>query len=330
MLPNNQANQKIKKVLLLENIDGNARELFIKEGYMVEEIKGALSEEELIQKIGDVSIVGIRSKTEITKKVLAAAKALRAIGAFCIGINQIDLSDATQRGIVVFNAPYSNTRSVVELILAEIIMLSRKVFDKSVGMHQGKWDKASVGSFEIRGKKLGIIGYGNIGTQLAILAENLGMQVYFYDIEDKLIVGNVKRCHTLHELLSIVDIVTIHVDGATTNKNLIGEQEFQRMKDGVIFLNASRGFVVDIDALVHAIQVGKVIGAAIDVFPTEPKNNREPFVSPLQGLPNVILTPHIGGSTEEAQKDIGEFVTTKIIKYMNTGSTILSINFPMI
>lgn len=316
------------KVLLLENINQNAVEAFTHAGYTVEEIKSALSEEELLTIIPEISILGIRSKTEITAPVLASAKKLLAIGAFCIGINQIDLSSAAKKGIAVFNAPYSNTRSVVELILAEITILFRKIFDKSVGMHQGKWDKSSNGSFEIRGKKLGIIGYGNIGTQLSVLAESMGMQVYFYDILDKLALGNAKKCQSLEELITTCDVITVHVDGAKTNKNLIGKKEFAQMKDGIIFLNASRGHIVDLDALADAIKKGKVAGAAVDVFPAEPKNNTQPFTSPLQGLPNVILTPHVGGSTEEAQRNIGEFVSTKLLQYVNTGNTVLSVNFP--
>ena len=328
-LPRSQSYPTSKmKVLLLESISEEAVNRFREQGYLVESIEKSLSEDELIKKIADISLLGIRSKTEITKKVLVQAKKLQAIGAFCIGTNQIDLVSAAEKGIAVFNAPYSNTRSVVELVLGEIIMLYRHIFDKSQGLHQGEWDKSAKGSFEIRGKKLGIIGYGNIGTQLSVLAESMGMQVFFYDVLEKLALGNAKKCQKLQELLSTCDVITVHVDGAKTNKNLIGVKEFEQMKNGVLFLNLSRGHVVDIDALVNAIKNGKVNGAAVDVYPTEPRSNNEKFISPLQGLPNVILTPHIGGSTEEAQKNIGQFVSERIITYMNTGSTSLSVNFP--
>lgn len=316
------------KVLLLENIDKNAADEFRNQGYAVETIKSALSEKELERKIFDVSILGIRSKTEITKGIISRANKLLTIGAYCIGTNQIDLPHATKKGIAVFNAPFSNTRSVVELALGEIIMLYRGVLDKSLQAHQGKWDKSSEGSFEVRGKKLGIIGYGNIGTQLSVLAESAGMQVYFYDIQDKLALGNAKKCDSLQELLKTCDVITVHVDGSKTNKHLIGEKEFELMKKGAIFLNLSRGHVVDIDALTKAIKNGKVAGCAVDVFPEEPKSNQETFTSPLRNLPNTILTPHIGGSTQEAQKNIGEFVTNKIMQYINTGSTILAVNLP--
>ncbi|HSX08792.1 MAG TPA: phosphoglycerate dehydrogenase [Candidatus Saccharimonadales bacterium] len=328
-LPRSQSYPTSKmKVLLLENINETAFEKFLEEGYKVEKIGKSLSEKELLEKIVDVSLLGIRSKTEITQKVINHANKLLAIGAFCIGTNQIDLSTAGEKGIAVFNAPYSNTRSVVELVLGEIIMLYRNVFDKSRDLHNGKWNKSAKGSFEIRGKKLGIIGYGNIGTQVSVLAENLGMQVYFYDVVEKLALGNAKKCQTLQELLEICDVITVHVDGAKTNKQLIAKNEFARMKDGVIFLNISRGHVVDIDALSAAIKIGKIAGCAVDVFPKEPKSNDEVFISPLQGMPNVILTPHIGGSTEEAQKNIGEFVSERLLDYVNTGSTTLSVNFP--
>ena len=330
-LPRSQSYPTTKmKVLLLENISKEAANKFEEEGYMVETVDHSLSEEDLVKKISDVSILGIRSKTEITKNVLAKAKKLQAIGAFCIGTNQIDLASTAESGIAAFNAPYSNTRSVVELVIGEIIILYRGVFDKSTGLHKGKWNKSSKGNFEIRGKKLGIIGYGNIGTQLSVVAEALGMQVYFYDVLEKLALGNAKKCDTLQELLSTCDVITLHVDGAKTNKNLIAAKEFEQMKDGVLFLNLSRGHVVDLDALVDAVKKGKVAGCAVDVYPTEPKSNAEPFVSPLQGLPNVILTPHIGGSTEEAQRNIGQFVSERLLTYINTGSTVLSVNLPTI
>ena len=328
-LPRSQSYPTSKmKVLLLENVNQNAVAKFQEEGYLVETISRSLSEEELKKKITDISILGIRSKTEVSKEVLEKAKRLQVIGAFCIGTNQIDLSSAAKKGVAVFNAPYSNTRSVVEMVIGEIIMLYRNVFDRSVGMHQGKWNKSSKGNFEIRGKKLGIIGYGNIGTQLSVLAESMGMQVYFYDVAEKLALGNAQKCQTLQEILSICDVITLHIDGAKTNKNLIGVKEFEQMKDGVIFLNLSRGHVVAIDALAQAIKSGKVAGCAVDVFPIEPKSNADPFVSPLQGLPNVILTPHVGGSTEEAQKNIGQFVSDRLTHFINTGDTVLSVNFP--
>jgi D-3-phosphoglycerate dehydrogenase len=328
-LPRSQSYPTSKmKVLLLENISKEATEKFQEEGYIIETVNRSLAEEELLEKISDISILGVRSKTEVTKKVLEKAKRLISIGTFTIGINHIDLNTAAEKGIAVFNAPYSSTRSVVELVLGEIIMLHRHVFDRSTEMHEGKWNKSSKGTFEIRGKKLGIIGYGNIGTQLSVLAESMGMQVYFYDILEKPALGNAQKCQTLQELLGICDVITLHVDGAKTNKNLIGVKEFEQMKDGVLLLNLSRGHVVDIDALVQAIKMGKVAGCATDVYPQEPKSNKESFISSLQGLPNVILTPHIGGSTEEAQKNIGQFVSDRLINYINTGNTVLSVNFP--
>jgi D-3-phosphoglycerate dehydrogenase len=316
------------KVLLLENIHPKAQEIFRKEGYQVEALKGALNEDELIEKIKDVSILGIRSKTNVTAKVLKYAERLIAIGAYCIGTNQIDLAACMQRGIAVFNAPYSNTRSVVEMALGEMIVLTRQIAEKSQKMHQGVWDKSANNSREIRGKKLGIVGYGNIGSQLSVLAEAMGMQVYFYDVVDKLSLGNAQKCNSLEELLQIADFVTLHVDGRKENENLIGEKEFDLMKQGVVFLNLARGHIVDIKALVKNIRSGKIAGAAIDVFPYEPKTNDESFESELKGLPNVILTPHIGGSTEEAQENIGTYVPNKLIEYINTGSTYASVNIP--
>lgn len=316
------------KVLLLENIHPKAKAIFEQEGYQVELLKTALTEAELCEAIRDVSILGIRSKTNLTAKVLENAERLIAVGAFCIGTNQIDLKACMHKGVAVFNAPYSNTRSVVELAIGEMIMLTRRIFEKSTLMHKGIWDKSAKNSHEIRGKKLGIIGYGNIGAQLSVVAEALGMQVYFYDIVDKLALGNARRCSSLEELLQKVDFVSLHVDGRKENYHLIGEREFSLMKDGVIFLNLSRGQVVDIEALVRNLKSGKIAGAAIDVFPYEPKNNDEEFISELRGLSNVILTPHIGGSTEEAQENIGEYVPQKLIDYINTGSTYASVNMP--
>ncbi|QNF33837.1 phosphoglycerate dehydrogenase [Adhaeribacter swui] len=317
-------------VLLLENIHPEAVRLFKQEGYQVEIMSTALNEEQLCEKVKNVSILGIRSKTQVTQKVIESANKLMAVGAFCIGTNQIDLKACAKAGIAAFNAPYSNTRSVVELAIGEIIMLSRNIPTKSEKMHQGKWDKSAHNSFEVRGKKLGIVGYGNIGSQLSVLAEAMGMEVYYYDMVEKLQLGNAKKCTSLKQLLSIADIITLHVDGRASNKNLFGPAEFEAMKDGVIFLNLSRGHLVDIPSLVKNIKSGKIIGAAVDVFPYEPANNAEEFVNELRGLPNVILTPHIGGSTSEAQANIANFVPNRIMEYINTGNTYQSVNFPNI
>lgn len=316
------------KVLLLEGIHQKAVDLMRGEGYEVELLKTALSEDELLERIGEISILGIRSKTQLTAKVIEKANRLLAVGAFCIGTNQIDLAACTKKGVAVFNAPYSNTRSVVELAVAEMIMLLRNIPAQMMDMHQGKWTKSAANSFEIRGKKLGIVGYGNIGSQLSVLAEALGMEVYFYDIVDRLALGNAKPCHSLEELLKKADIVSLHVDGRKENELLIGPAEFEKMKQGVVFLNLSRGSVVDIEALVTYLKNGKILGAGIDVFPYEPKNNSEEFVSQLRHIPNCILTPHIGGSTQEAQANIAQFVPNKILDYINTGNTFTSVNFP--
>lgn len=315
-------------VLLLENVHPVAVELLKAEGFNVETYHAALTEEELCEKIKNVSVLGIRSKTQVTAKVLEHANRLMTIGAFCIGTNQIDLKEATRRGIAVFNAPFSNTRSVVELAVAEMIMLMRNIVDKSVKMHQGVWDKSAKGSFEVRGKKLGLIGYGNIGTQLSVIAESLGMKVFYYDTEEKLSLGNAVKCKSMKEVLEQADVISLHVDGRKSNTNLISSKEFALMKKGVIFINLSRGHVVDIQALRENILSGRVAGAAIDVFPYEPVSNDEEFRSELRGLPNTILTPHIGGSTLEAQENIGNFVPGKIMEYINTGSTSNSVNFP--
>lgn len=316
--------------LLLESVHPQAVSMLEAEGYTVESMSKALSENELAAKIKNVSLLGIRSKTHVSAKVLAQAPKLMAIGAFCIGTDQVDLNNSSLNGITVFNAPYSNTRSVVELALGEIIMLIRKVFVKSQKLHKGEWDKSAQGSYEIRGKKLGIIGYGNIGSQLSVIAENLGMEVYYYDIVEKLALGNVKKCSSLHDLLSKVDIVTVHVDGRSSNKNLISTKEFKALKQGAIFLNLSRGAVVDLKSLVEAIKSGKVAGAGVDVFPNEPESNNQEFICELRGLENVILTPHIGGSTLEAQRNIAEFVCNNLINYVNSGDTYSSVNFPTI
>ena len=316
------------KVLLLENIHAEAERMFSAERYQIRTIGKALDEEALIREIGDVSILGIRSKTKVTKKVLAAAPRLLAVGAFCIGTDQIDFAACDEKGVVAFNAPYSNTRSVVELALAEILSLLRKVPDKNADMHKGIWDKSSAGSFEARGKRLGIVGYGNIGSQLSVLAEALGMEVFFYDVQEKLVLGNAKKCRNLAELLKKSNIVSLHVDGRPSNKNLIGEKEFKLMRPGAYFLNISRGSVVDIAALARHLISGHLAGAGVDVFPEEPKGKDEPFASPLRGIPNVILTPHIGGSTKEAQENIAAYVPARVIDFINTGNTNMSVNFP--
>jgi len=318
------------KVLLLENIHKDAHDLFKQEGYNVEVINKSLTEDELAEKIKDVSILCIRSKTVVSQKVVSKAKKLLAVGAFCVGTNQIDLNACLSRGVIAFNAPFSNTRSVVELVLGEIIMLMRGIFDKSKNLHKGIWDKSSAGSYEVRGKKLGIIGYGKIGSQLSVLAEDMGMEVYYYDVLEKLALGNARKCHSMKELLKKSDIITVHVDGSEQNTGLIGEKEFRQMKQGVIFLNLSRGFVVDIAELKSNILSGKVKGASIDVFPYEPISNDEKFTSGLEELPNVILTPHIGGSTDEAQRDIANFVPRKIVDFVNSGNSYYSVNFPNI
>ncbi len=316
------------KVLLLENIHEDAKAILEKEGYSVETIPTALNEEELIKAIKNISILGIRSKTQITDKVLKHANALMCIGAFCVGTNQINLKAAINKGCVIFNAPYSNTRSVVEMAIGNIIMLAREIIPKHIAIQKGKWQKSLGRSHEIRGKKIGIIGYGNIGSQLSILAEAMGMHVYYYDIIEKLALGNAIKCLSLKELLQTVDIVSLHVDGRKENYNFFDAEKLNQMKDNAMLLNLSRGNVIDISALVEALQTKKIASAAIDVFPEEPKNNHEPFTSTLLGLPNVILTPHIGGNTLEAQREIASYVPQQIIEYVNTGNTIGSINFP--
>ena len=315
-------------MLLLEGVHFDAQKLFDTEGYQVEYLKTALTENELIEKIKDIHVLGIRSKTKLTENILQHAQKLLCIGTFCIGTNQVDLNYCTQKGIAVFNAPYSNTRSVVELAVGEMIMLIRKVFPKSVNLHQGIWDKTADDCFEVRGKTLGLIGYGNIGKQFSILAEALGMSVCFYDVADCLPLGNAKKQSTLEAVLKMADVISVHVDGRKENNCIIGDNEFGLMKNGVVFLNLSRGHVVDIPALQRAIASKKVLGAAVDVFPYEPNSNNEKFDNELCGLNNVILTPHIGGSTEEAQEAIGNYVPQKLMEYMNTGGTPGSVNFP--
>ncbi len=318
------------KMLLLESVHPNALAKLKEEGFSVESYPAGLDEDELCEKIKGIHVLGLRSKTQVTAKVIKEADKLMAIGAFCIGTNQIDIQSALEAGIPVFNAPFSNTRSVVELAIAEMISLMRGISDKNRDMHQGIWSKTAKNSYEIRGKKLGIIGYGSIGAQLSVLAENLGMDVYYYDLVEKLALGNATKCNTIEELLSIADVVSLHIDGRPENGNFFLREHFQMMKDGVIFLNLARGPVVDILALKEAILGGKVIGAGIDVFPEEPKGNNDPFTSELMGLPNTILTPHIGGSTLEAQENIADFVPRKIMDYINTGNTENSVNFPNI
>jgi D-3-phosphoglycerate dehydrogenase len=316
------------RVLLLESIHPDAVSRLEADGYQVESVPGALDEAELIERIGDVHLLGVRSKTQVTAKVLDAADSLVAIGAFCIGTDQIDLAHASRAGVAVFNAPFSNTRSVVELALAEIIAMTRRLTEKNAAMHDGVWDKAAEGSHEVRGRRLGIVGYGNIGTQLSVLAENLGMRVLFYDTADRLALGNARRCDSLDELLAESDVVTLHVDGRPGNSGFFGAEQFARMRPGSLFLNLSRGIVVDHTALREHLVGGHLAGAAVDVFPQEPKGRGDEFVSQLRGLPNVILTPHIGGSTEEAQSDIGGFVANKLAQFMREGTTTLSVNLP--
>ena len=315
-------------MLLVENIHPDASARLTKEGYQVETLPRALGEDELVEAVRGVHLLGIRSGTGVTERVLDAAPDLVAVGAFCIGVNQIDLAAASRHGVAVFNAPFSNTRSVVELAIAEIISMARRLPEKNSQMHAGLWDKSAAGSHEVRGRRLGIVGYGNIGTQLSVLAEGLGMSVCFYDIADKLAIGNARRCSTLAELLESVETVTLHVDGRDGNRGFFGAAEFAAMRPRSLFLNLSRGFVVDHAALRRSIESGHIAGAAIDVFPQEPKGSGEEFASELRGLPNVILTPHIGGSTEEAQQDIGEFVAGKLADYLASGATSLSANLP--
>lgn len=318
------------RALVLENIHPDAVEALTQSGCEVETRRGALEEADLIEALDGVQVLGIRSKTMVTEKVLAAANDLLVVGAFCIGTNQIDLAGASRRGVAVFNAPFSNTRSVVELALAEIISLTRRMTEKDRLMHTGVWDKSAIGAHEVRGRTVGIVGYGNIGTQLSVLAEALGMRVLFYDTADKLALGNAHRCDCLEELLAAADVVTLHVDGREGNAGLFGEAEFAAMRPGALFLNLSRGFVVDYDSLRRHLESGHLAGAGIDVFPVEPLAAGDEFVSPLRGLPNVILTPHIGGSTEEAQQDIGRFVGGKLSDYLQSGATSLSVNMPQL
>ena len=317
------------RFLLLEGIHPSATRILNQAGYTnVENVSRALSGQELLDKVADAHFLGIRSRTQLTPEVFEAARRLVAVGAFCIGTNQVDLDAAMARGIPVFNAPYSNTRSVAELVLAEAILLLRGVPEKNLLAHAGKWQKTATNSYELRGKKLGIIGYGNIGTQLSVLAEALGMRVYFYDIVSKLPLGNAHQVPKLEELLALADVVTLHVPETPATKDMIGAAELAHMKQGSVLLNASRGTVVDIGALTDALRSKKLLGAAIDVFPEEPGSNDDEFVSPLREFPNVILTPHVGGSTMEAQELIGVEVAEKLARYSDTGSTVSAVNFP--
>ena len=317
------------RFLLLEGVHQNAVDTLHAAGYTnIEYITGALPEAELKEKIADAHFIGIRSRTQLTEDVLECAQKLIAVGCFCIGTNQVDLNAARERGIAVFNAPYSNTRSVAELVLAQAIMLIRGIPERNAACHRGGWMKSATDSYEIRGKKLGIVGYGSIGTQLSVLAEALGMQVYYYDVVAKLPLGNATQVATLHELLAMSDVVSLHVPELPSTQWMIGEKEIRTMKKGSILMNAARGTVVVIEALAEAIKDKHLLGAAIDVFPVEPRANGEEFESPLRGFDNVILTPHIGGSTQEAQANIGLEVAEKLVKYSDNGTSVSSVNFP--
>ncbi|CAL75635.1 D-3-phosphoglycerate dehydrogenase (PGDH) [Bradyrhizobium sp. ORS 278] len=329
-MPLSLPKQKIR-VLLLEGVNDSAVRMFEASGYTeVERLPKALGSAELKRMLSGVHMLGIRSRTNLTADVLQAADRLMAVGCFSVGTNQVDLDAARRLGIPVFNAPYSNTRSVAELTIAEVVMLMRRIFPRSVSAHAGGWDKSANGSREVRGKTLGIIGYGNIGSQLSNLAEAMGMRVIFFDLTDKLRHGNTEPVESLDELLANSDVVSLHVPETPATANMIGERQIRHMKDGAYLINNSRGTVVDIDALASALREGKLSGAAVDVFPVEPASNADPFVSPLQGLPNVILTPHVGGSTEEAQDRIGGEVARKLIDYSDVGSTFGAVNFPQV
>ncbi|MCZ7678907.1 MAG: phosphoglycerate dehydrogenase [Sandaracinaceae bacterium] len=316
------------RILLLENIHQGARENLVAAGFEVDLLAGSLSEEELVDAIRDVTAIGIRSKTQLTPKVLEAASRLTAVGAFCIGTNQIALDEARRRGVPVFNAPFSNTRSVAEMVIAEIVFLARQLGDRSREVHQGVWKKVAAGCHEVRGKTLGIVGYGHIGRQVGVLAEVFGMNVLFYDIAARLPMGNNRPAGSLDELLEATDFVTLHVPATPQTRDTIGAEQLEHMKKGAYLLNLSRGNVVVIEDLVAALESGHLAGAAIDVYPQEPKSNAERFESPLQNLPNVILSPHIGGSTVEAQVAIGQEVSTALLRYLSWGSTLGSVNFP--
>jgi D-3-phosphoglycerate dehydrogenase / 2-oxoglutarate reductase len=322
--------EETMKALLLENIHPDAERLLTERGIEVSSVKGALDEDELRAALPGVHLLGIRSKTNVTRAVLEESPQLLAVGAFCIGTNQIDIPAASRNGTAVFNAPFSNTRSVVELVIAEIISLARHLADKNAAMHAGVWDKSAKGAHEVRGRTLGIVGYGNIGSQLSVVAEALGMRVLFYDVADKLALGNARRCDSLEELLREAETVSLHVDGRPGNAGLFGADEFAKMRPRSLFLNLCRGIVVDHDALREHLLSGHIAGAAVDVFAEEPKAAGDPFSSGLQNLPNVILTPHIGGSTEEAQQDIGRFVAGKLREYARSGTSTMSVNLPQV
>lgn len=318
------------KVLLLENIHASAQELFNAEGLHLETLAGAVDEDELCKRVEDVHVLGIRSKSRVTARVLGHARRLLTLGCFCIGTNQVDLKEANRRGVPVFNAPFSNTRSVAEMILAEVVMLSRRLGDRAREMHAGQWRKVAAGSFEVRGKTLGIVGYGHIGRQIGVLAEFMGMRVVFFDVVAKLPMGNNRATKTLDEMLAQSDFVTLHVPETPQTRGMIGARELAAMRAGSYLLNASRGTVVDIPALAEALKSGHLAGAAIDVFPEEPEGNGDGFKTPIQGLPNVIMTPHIGGSTAEAQEAIGREVGAALIKFVNVGVTTGAVNFPQV
>jgi D-3-phosphoglycerate dehydrogenase len=318
------------KVLLLENIHASAHELFRTEGLHLETLTTALTEDELVHRMEDVHVLGIRSKTKVTDRVLSGARRLLTVGCFCIGTNQVDLASANRRGIPVFNAPFSNTRSVAEMIMAEVVVLSRRLGDRAREMYAGQWRKVATDAFEVRNKTLGIVGYGHIGRQIGVIAEALGMRVLFFDVAAKLPMGNNRSTKSLDELLGQSDFVTMHVPETPQTRGMIGARELAVMHAGAYLLNASRGTVVDIAALAESLRTGHLSGAAIDVFPEEPEKNSDGFVSPLQGLPNVVMTPHIGGSTAEAQEAIGREVATALIKFINAGVTTGTVNFPSI
>ncbi len=317
------------RFLLLEGVHDAALEVLANAGYTnVKALPHSLTGDELIDAVRDVHFLGIRSRTQVTDEVLAAAGRLNAIGCFCIGTNQVHVEHARDRGIPVFNAPFSNTRSVAELVLAEIVFLMRGVVQKNAAAHRGEWLKSAAGAYEIRGKRLGIVGYGHIGTQLGVLAESLGMDVHYYDVENKLPMGNATRAPDLDTLLGHCDVITLHVPETADTRNMIGAAQLARMRAGSWLINASRGSVVDIDALVDALDSGHIAGAAVDVFPQEPKSNQDEFISPLRRFDNVILTPHVGGSTQEAQENIAREVASKLVRYSDNGSTTTAVNFP--
>jgi len=318
------------KALLLENVHGDAEARLKAAGFSVETFPGAPGDKALAKRLKGVSLLGVRSRTQLTGGILCGADSLLAVGCFCVGTKNVDLAAAAGAGVAVFNAPYSSTRSVAELVIGELIMLQRSIFERSTALHAGKWDKTAKGAHEVRGKRLGIIGYGNIGGQVGILAEALGLEVYFYDILERLPFGNARPCRSMRELLKKVDAVTLHVDDSPQNAGLIGEKQFKMMRPGALFINASRGKVADLKALAKHIRKGRIAGAAIDVYPKEPKSGQQKFHTNLRGLPNVILTPHIGGSTLEAQKNIAAYVAGKLAQYVQTGDTFYNVTLPQV